>query len=208
METFNIYNQILSSILHYALDSLSLDQYNLNRLDAFHFKVLRTCIGIKSPFYHKVIAQTDKECSNSYLHKTIDRLHLILPTPSQKIQDSSLKLFGHILRHPEETPHKLLFGCCNQTRTIRGTHRSGQPRIHWLENMLTLAIRRLNISEAGNLPKVGLLFHPCFGKVNKQEVSDTIGPSIFDRIDITSSYRKVHTAASTRTWHRIAHSKG
>ena len=73
--------------------------------------------------------------------------------------------------------------------------------------MLTLAIRRLNIGESGLIPKVGLLFHPYFGKVNKQEVSDTIGPSIFDRIDITPSYRQVKTAANTRAWHRISHSK-
>ena len=201
----SVYNQILRAILCYGLDSLSLDQTNFGKLDSFHFKVLRTCFGIKSSFYHKILADTGKDCTNFSLHKLADNLHLTIPTPSQYLQDASLKLFGHVLRHPEELSHKVLFGSCNQTRTLRGSCRSGQPRLHWLENMLTLSTRRLEIAESGSLPKVGLLLHPYFAKVNKQEISSTLGTSIFDRIDITSTYRKIAAASTTRTWHRITH---
>lgn len=206
----SVYHQILRAILLYGLDSLSLDQTNLSRLDAFHFKVLRTCLGIKSSFFHKVVADTGVDCSNLSIHKTLCRLHLPEPTPTQLLQDSSLQLFGHILRHPEEVSHKVIFGNCNQTRTIRGTHRSGKPRMHWLENMLALTVKRLDIADNlnnGSLPSTGLLFHRYFSKNSQQDICDTLGPSIFDRIDITSIYRKVSQAAGSSQWHRISHSK-
>jgi hypothetical protein len=203
----SVYNQILGSIMNYALDSLSIDQTGLNRLDAFHFKVLRRCLGVKSSFYHKVVAQTNNECSNYHLHKLVDRLNLTLCTPSQHTQDASLKLFGHIVRHPEELAHKILFGSCNQTRTLRSSNRIGKPRLHWLENMLTLSLRRIDISEHGILPKVGLLFHPYFTKVTSQEVSAVLGSSIYDRIDITSQYKKVSVAARNQSWHKLTHTK-
>ena len=203
-----VYTQIISAILSYGLNSVSLDSRALSLLDAFHFKVMRRCLGEKSTFFHKVIRPTETQCSNYYIHKKLASLDLATPTPSQYLQDSTLKLLGHIFRHPEELAHQVLFGPCNSVKRITPKCRSGAPRLHWLETALVTADNRINTYILnGSIPEVGLLSHPYFDTIDRDKIQDTLGASIFDRIDTTSIYRKVHDFSHRSSWKLLSHTK-
>ena len=123
---------------------LALDKTHLNRLDSFYFRVMRQCLGLRSSFYHKVVADTGQECSNQFIQKTlIDSKYKTL-TPSQTIQNRSLKCFGHILRHPEELSSKVVLTQMGSLRQLSSTNRKGAPRMHWSEITATKAIKRLD----------------------------------------------------------------
>jgi len=203
-----VYSQIISAILSYGLNSISLDSRALSILDAFHFKVMRRCLGEKSAFFHKIIRPTETQCSNLYIHKKLASLDLATPTPSQYLQDSTMKLLGHIFRHPEELAHQVLFGPCNSIKRITPKCRSGAPRLHWLETALVTADNRINSYVLNSYtPKVGLLSHPYFDKVDRTKIQETLGTTISDRIDTTAIYRKVHQFSHQTDWKLLSLTK-
>ena len=65
-------------------------------------------------------------------------------TPSQTIQNRSLKHFGHLLGNPEEIPSKVVFTQMGSLRQLSSTNRKGAPRMHWSEITATKAIKRLD----------------------------------------------------------------
>jgi len=73
--------------------------------------------------------------------------------------------------------------------------------------MFTMSERKLKVLEDMHLPKIGLLSHPYFQPVTREEISKVMGTSIFDRIHITTSYRYVTEKAHSVSWHSITHSK-
>jgi hypothetical protein len=199
-----VYQQIIGAILTYAMESLALDVTHLRKLDSFHFKVIRQCLGVKSTFYTKVVNPTDEPSSNQYYHKLLSNRNLYTPTPSQKIQASALKLFGHITRHPEELPSKVTFASDGSFRRAKTTHRSGAPRLHWSELTMTLAHTRIDHFHTQYQPPPNYsLSHNWYSPITREKVSQILGSSIFDRYDNTTSHRLIQTMVNTDDWSRI-----
>ena len=140
-----VYQQIIGSILTYAMESLAIDVTNFRKLDAFHYKVIRQCMGVKSTFYSKIINPTEAEISNRYYHKTLHQRGFDIRTPTQKIQSRSLKLLGHITRHPEELVSSCTYRADGSARRLNATLRVGAPRLHWSELTSTLAQNRIHM---------------------------------------------------------------
>jgi hypothetical protein len=199
-----VYHRILGSILTYAMESLALDKSHLNRLDSFYFKVMRQCLGMKSSFYHRVVADTDKECSNQFIQKTlIDRKYKTL-TPSQTIQNRSLKYFGHLLRHQDELPSRTVFTPMGGLRQLSTTNRKGAPRMHWSEIVARKAIRRLDYLNLHNSPpSASSLANPWYSCTTRQDISAVLGDSLFDRLDTTLVSNRLKANAAHNLWKRI-----
>jgi hypothetical protein len=198
-----VYQQILSSILVYAMESLSLTPAHLRRLDSFFFKVVRSALGKKSSFYHKVLNPTDTECSNSSLIASLWRKDIKILPPSQVIYQRQLQMLGHFLRNPTELTS---LSCFNELGVFRGSSREfrrGAPRMHWNEITCTLAQRRTNIfaSPHSRKPPGSDIKHPFYTYVDRDEVQDLLGSSALSRTAVPIPvYRVAHNRVS---WKRI-----
>ena len=65
----------------YAMDSELLSQAQLTRLNAVHFKSIRSVFKVKSSYYHRVIDPSDADCSYEYLGLAYRSKRVV--TPSQ-----------------------------------------------------------------------------------------------------------------------------
>ena len=165
---------------------------------------MRQCLGMKSSFHHKVIADTDKECSKQFIQKTlVDRKYKTL-TPSQTIQNRSLKYFGHLLRHPDELQSKAVFTPMGGLRQLSSTNRKGAPRMHWSEIVATKAIRRLDyLNLNSSPPSASCLANPWYSGTTRQDISAILGESLTDRLDITLVSNRLRANSANNLWKRI-----
>lgn len=186
------------------MDTLALDRAHLNKLDAFYYKVVRQCLNMKSTFYQKVIADTGQQCSNAFLQTTLQSRGFKSPTPSQTIQNRSLKYFGRLLRHPEELTSQVVFTPMGAIRQLTTTNRKGAPRLHWPEIVSTTAINRLDHYQLHKQsPGLGQTLHKWHQPITKAEVSATLGHILGDRLDMTTATRRLKSNSQIRTWQSI-----
>jgi len=112
-----IYNAYIPAILTYNLHATGLTQTQLNSLDSFHRKQLRIILQIFYP--------------NRISNKALYRQCCTAPI-SFMIQEQRLRLFGHILRRPVESPpHRamqLYFSPTNQ-KGVRGRPITNLPNM-------------------------------------------------------------------------------
>ena len=198
-----VYQQILSSILVYAMESLSLTPAHFRRLDSFFFKVVRSAMGKKSSFYHKVLNPTGAECSNSYLiHSLWNKEIKVLP-PSQLIYQRQLQLLGHVLRNPTEVTS---LACFNELGIFRGSSRElrrGAPRMHWNEVTCALAQRRQGFLGLPHSRRAAgsNIKHPFYQYVDREEVQDLLGFSAVKRTAVPIPV--IRMAQNRVSWKRL-----
>ena len=200
-----VYQQIIGSILTYGLESLAIDVTHFNKLDAFHFKVIRQCLGVKSTFFSKVISPTDNDVSNKFYHKMLHARGFDIRTPSQKVQARSLKLLGHITRHPEELISSCTFHSNGSARRLNTTLRVGAPRLHWSELTTALAQRRILLfDQFGQSTSFSQLDSDWFRPITRDVINNILGPSVSHRFDNTSIHRSILVNSHGSHWNDIS----
>jgi hypothetical protein len=166
----NVYKQIILAILVYSLESSSLGSFLLTKLDALHFKVMRTITGRKSSFYHKVVAQTGVECTNLSLHRYLSSFELGVLTPSQLVSFRRQQLLGHLIRNPFCIESMITLKQDGSIRRLSSGHRIGAPRLYWAEISLTEASTRIRVSDLNGPPHVKHLGSPFFSPITRKHV--------------------------------------
>lgn len=191
--------------MNYGLESLAIDCTNFHKLDAFHFKVIRQCLGVKSTFFSKIISPSHHEFSNSYYHKTLHQRGFDIRTPSQKIQAKSLKLLGHITRHPEELISSCTFHPNGSARRSRSSLRVGAPRLHWSEITTTLAQNRINLfNQTHAHTPFSQLESPWYRPITREAIQTILGPSVIHRYDNTTIRRSLLLNTNSEHWNTIS----
>ena len=133
----------------------------------------------------------------------MDRKYKTL-TPSQTIQNRSLKYFGHLLRHPEELTSKAVFTPMGALRQLSFTNRKGAPRMHWSEIAATKAIRRLDyLNLNSSPPSASSLANPWYSCTTRQDIAFTLGESLSDRLDVTLVSNRLKANSANNLWKRI-----
>ena len=121
-------------MLTYVMESASLSQHDLHRLEAFHSKALRKMHRIPATFYTKISEPTQPTTTNQQLREQTSQ-----PPLTHHIHKAQLKLFGQILRAQDKCLER---DCCFTKAFIyrSGTPgdglRKGRPRTHWAEQAL------------------------------------------------------------------------
>ena len=198
-----VYQQILSAIFMYAMESLSLTPQHLRKLDTFYFRVLRTAMGKKSSYYHRVLRESNIQCSNAYLQAKLWNSGIEMLTPSQQTQSRQLALLGHCLRNPSEPISSV---CFNQLGIFRGSsreYRQGAPRLHWNETTSTLAMRRIDYlnPQFSKVPSPKFINHPYYAYVDRSEIQTRMGHSALQRTVVPVTV--MHKASNRNFWKRI-----
>ena len=116
-----------------AMDSVLITPPQIIKMNAVHFKVMRSIFGFKSSYYHRVVAPTNAPCSNEFLADTSFRAGRVI-TPSQLYSQCRLQLLGHLMRHPESLEYQARFMNSGAYRFTRGSNRTGRPKVHWAES--------------------------------------------------------------------------
>ena len=138
-----VYRSIVQAILMYAMDSELLSQSQLTKLNSVHYKSVRRIFKVKSSFYHRVLDPSDADCSNEYLAGLAYNAKRVI-SPSQQYSHDRLKLFGHVLRHPDSLEYQAAFMPSGAYRRTVGPNRLGRPRLHWAESCVVEASNRVN----------------------------------------------------------------
>ena len=105
-----IYNAVFIPMLTYGLESASLSQHDLHRLEAFHSKALRKMHRIPATFYTKILEPTQPTTTNQQLREQTSQ-----PPLTHHIHRAQLKLFGHILRAQDKCLER---DCCFSPRLL------------------------------------------------------------------------------------------
>ena len=132
-----IYNAVFIPMLTYGMESASLSQHDLHRLEAFHSKALRKMHRIPATFYTKILEPTQPTTTNQQLREQTSQ-----PPLTHHIHRAQLKLFGHILRAQDKCLER---DCCStkafmyRSGTPGDGLRRGRPRTHWAEQCAVLA---------------------------------------------------------------------
>ena len=140
-----LHNQIVLAILLYGSESQTYTPAQLQRFNALHFKVLHQIFGVKSSYYHQVLAPSSDSCSNAFLAR---KAAAFLPdqlTPLQIISQKRLQYLGHIMRHPYSLEHAMIFGPSRSFLRLTYPYRRGAPRAHWYELAFTEAYHRVHL---------------------------------------------------------------
>ena len=85
----NLYQALVKSILLYNCGTWGVTKAEENKIDSFHRKHLKRILGIKYP----------KKISNKNLYRETKEKPI-----SESMREARWKLFGHILRRPNEIP--------------------------------------------------------------------------------------------------------
>ena len=116
-----VYPSIVQAILMYAMDGVLVSPPQIIKMNAVHFKVMRSIFGFKSSYYHRVIAPTDAPYSSEFLADTSFRTGRVI-TPSQLYSQCRLQLLGHLMRHPESLEYQATFMTSGAYRFTRGSN--------------------------------------------------------------------------------------
>ena len=181
----------------YAMDSVLLSRPQIIKMNAVHFKVMRSIFGFKSSYYHRVIAPTDAPCSNEFLADTSFRTGRVI-TPSQLYSQCKLQLLGHLMRHPESLEYQAAFMNSGAYRFTRGSNRTGRPKVHWAVSSLTEATARLEHLQSDAAPAHGDINHSFYQIRSLDQVRISHGSQGIVWMDNTILHRKVRQAAQDR----------
>ena len=146
--TLKIFSGIFPAMVLYALHhDWHLDS-TLNKIDAWHCRLLRRTIKVKTTYI-------DKTKPNRWVYKQ---------TRSEKLSDKigrfQIKYFAHVARNPDDIIHKVCFGPHATTRSLNATRRKGRPRHHWTPHIEHLTTTRLRAA-GKNFSNRAQLFKVC-----------------------------------------------
>ena len=118
----HIFQSVFISILIYGMDSFTLTDKYIKKIDAVYYRFLRRIVGIKASFYSRV-SNNDVWRRAQYPQRPSDRL--------SKLQFTMLK---DVFQAPMEDPlHNVVFSSAYRDRIqVRGRHR-GRRKAYWLE---------------------------------------------------------------------------
>ena len=116
---------------------------------------LRRVFKVKSSYYHRVIERSMAECSNEFFAGLAYRSKRVM-TPSQIYSHDKLRLFGHMLRHPESLEFHSAFMPSGYISTS-GPNRTGRPRLRWTESCMVESSSRIDYVLSDSPPMFG---HP------------------------------------------------
>ena len=207
---YTVYVQIIQAIMLYSGESLSFSASTLKRFDAHHFKILRQIFGFKSSYYHRVIHPSEDPCSNQYLHDHAFSQSIKAPTPSQRLSSQRMKLFGHVLRHPDTPEHQVVFNSVMSHRRLPDysnraqIFRRGASRVHWVEQCLTQACTRSVMIANNYSPNYRDLASTYYDTPFKPQVKDALGSSLYSWYDTTDAIRQLHPYIQDRQmWKKL-----
>ena len=189
----------------YAMDSVLLSSAQLTKLNAVHFRSLRRIFKITSSYYHRVLNPTEADCSNEYLAGLACSSRRVI-TPSQCYSQQRLKLFGHLLRHPDSLEYQSSFMPSGAYRFIPGPNRVGRPRLHWAESCMAEAANRIDYLLSDSPPLHSDIHNSYFSVPTTQEVLNHHSSQSVVWMENTLLYRKVRTFAFSRNnWVQLLH---
>ena len=132
-----IFKGIFPPMVLYALHHEWLNTTNRNKLDAWHVKLLRRTIKVKTTYI-------DRGKTNMWVYTN---------THSQPISNTLLyrqcTYYAHITRHQGTIAHSVCFAPNHQIRILNNT-RVGRPREHWVPSVEYKLVSKL--SDAGMQP--------------------------------------------------------
>ena len=166
-----VHAQITLAILLYGSESQVYSRDHIARLNLLHYKTLRQIFHIKSSFYHKVLSQSEEDCSNAYLMRLAYEHSPRLRTPSQYIQSARIAYLGHLLRHSDTLEARIVFNTAHGYRQL-ATRRPGAPRIHWAELSMAEAYNRHQFLASHPVPpRVHEVDHPFYSLLHRSDIT-------------------------------------
>ena len=186
-----LHNQIVLAILLYGSESQTYTPAQLQRFNALHFKVLRQIFGVKSSYYHRVLAPSSDSCSNAFLAR---KAAAFLPnqlTPSQIISQKRLQYLGHIMRHPYSLEHAMIFGPSHSFLRLSSPYRRGAPRAHWYELAFTEAYHRVHLVTMNQHPRPYEIHHPGYRTATLDLHKSYQGSHMPTWFDNTKQFRQI-----------------
>ena len=135
-----IYNAVFVPMIEYGMESAALTQPDLHRIEAFHSRSPPKMHRVPATFYTKVLAPEQPTTTNKQLREQSSQLPL-----THYIHKAQLKLFGHVLRAPENFLER---NCCftksflYRGRVVVSGIRMCRLRIHWAEQRLMNSVPR------------------------------------------------------------------
>ena len=158
-------------------------------------------------YYHRVIEPSEAECSNEYMASSAYRSNRVI-APSQIYSLDRLRLFGHLLRHPDSLEYQSAFMPSGAYRFTFGPNRTGRPRLHWSESCMVESSNRIDDVLSDVLPSHSDIHSSYFDIPNASSVRAAradAGQSLV-WMDNTLLYRKVKNHASNRAhWSKLLH---
>ena len=186
-----LHNQIVLAILLYGSESQTYTPVQLQRFNALHFKVLRQIFGVKSLYYHRVLAPSSDSWSNAFLAR---KAAAFLPnqlTPSQIISQKRLQYLGHIMRHPYSLEHAMIFGPSHSFLRLSSPYRRGAPRAHWYELAFTEAYHQVHLVTMNQHPRPYEIHHPGYRTATLDLHKSYQGSHMPTWFDNTKQFRQI-----------------
>ena len=112
-----IYEGIFPHMVLYAMHHDWHTASTLNKMDAWHCKLLRRSMRLKTTYMKR---------SNTWVYQHANAEEL-----SETINRRQIKYCAHIARHPDDIIHKVCFGPQRTIRQLNAPRRQGRPRQHW-----------------------------------------------------------------------------
>ena len=161
-----VYNAVVISQLVYGLNTVYFTESLRSRIDAFQFRGLRAILGIEHSYWSHISNDEVLERANTILQlkrgesleftweqfkqlkdkhqKMFENFHkekIIRVT--ELIERRQIKLLGHILRLPLESPERMVTVNSNGFPVKDMKRRVGQPRKHWTMETMKNAFYRI-----------------------------------------------------------------
>ena len=166
------------------------------------WKVLRQVLGLKSPYYHRVLNPTDTPASNAFVSRRASQSSPKLRPTSKLASARRMKFLGHTLRHPESTEYKVMFMPWFSYRILHPpTLRRGHPRINFPEFAVSEAYWKTRFwNNTRLLPAPHELGSPFYSIPNYDDVIRLHGNNIHDLYSNIDLYRPVSVFANNKAW--------
>ena len=175
----------------YGSESQTYTPAQLQRFNALHFKVLRQIFGVKSSYYHRVLAPSSDSCSNAFLARKAAAFLPYQLTPSQIISQKRLQYLGHIMRHPYSLEHAMIFGPSHSFLRLSSPYRRGAPRAHWYELAFTEAYHRVHLVTMNQHPRPYEIHHPGYRTATLDLHKSYQGSHMPTWFDNTKQFRQI-----------------
>ena len=204
-----VYNQILMSMLTYAMESAALDSSLLHKMDAFHFKVLRCILGAKSTFYNAVVSpdpiQAHLSSNKSVGTRALDCYPNCL-TPTQHISQQRMKLFGHLLRHLDSIESRICLYPSAAPRIYNRNLRKGAPRLHWIELAYVEAFKRTSYyTTYQTVPPFSQFDNNFYAPITQDDIKQVFGSSLRNFQVPQHVVRQVSHFTKSQDWKSIVY---
>jgi len=197
-----VYSQVLQSIILYSMESQTITKSLAAKVDALHWKVIRQVLGLKSPYYHRVVNPSDTPISNAYISRCASRVAPKLAPTSHLASRRRMKFLGHTLRHPDSTEYQIMFMPWFSYRILYPpTLRKGKPTINFPEFALSEAYRKAQFfNNTLTVPPPHLLTSPFYHIPSYREVISLHGSNIHDLYSNLHVYRPVSQWANNKAF--------